>query len=357
MKKNVLFVLPLVLISLVAGLWSGWVRIGWYGLSQPSINGEHGAIMVGSFIGTLICLERTVVLKNKWIYLLPILSGISIFLFFGGLPQLAYTSLTIASAGLIGVFIYLYNKHKEDYMVVMLIGAVAWLVGNVLMLVHNFYPVAVNWWIGFLLLTIAGERIELTKFLPNRKTKSIYLMVALGIFMLGILLPYHSMGRFVAAIGLIATGAGLSFFDMARKNIKKEGLGRFTAAGLLAGYLWLIATGIFFVIGNDHAFGYDAALHAFFVGFVFSMIFAHGPIILPGVIGLPFKPYHKILYVWLAVLHLSLIVRLVADFSIFVVLRKWSGMINGITILCFFVTLAVLVNIEKDKYNKIKQKY
>jgi hypothetical protein len=57
---------------------------------------------------------------------------------------------------------------------------------------------------------------------------------------------------------------------------------------------------------------YIPAIHTFFLGFVFSMIFAHGPIILPGVLGISIKPYHPLLYVWLFFLHASWTIRLVS---------------------------------------------
>ena len=354
MKRNFAFlVLPLVLLSLLAGLLSGLVRIGWYELSLPEINGEHGAIMVGSFLGTLICLERTVVLKNKWLYLIPILCGLSLVFFFSGNSKVAYLLQSFAAVGLVGIFYHFYHQYKEIYLLVMLVGAVAWLTGNLIMFFHDLYPLAVNWWIGFLLLTITGERIELTKFLPRKELKSKILITGNAIFLLGILMPFHTFGRYISVLGLAITAIGLFQFDIARKSVKKEGLTRFSALGLLSGYVWLLITGFLLLLLTEHPFGYDAALHAFFLGFVFSMIFAHGPIILPGVVGINFKPYHPVLYLWLAILQLTLAVRIIADFSMLPELRRITGMVNGIGILAYFVTLMVLVRLQTVKMKKV----
>lgn len=229
----------------------------------------------------------------------------------------------------------------------MLVGAGCWFAGNLIMLIHDLYPLAVYWWVAFFLLTITGERIELTRYLPRKELKSILYTAANGIFVLGILLPYHSWGRYLVAFGLLATGIILLLYDIARKSLKREGLSRYLAIGLLIGYVWLLISGILFAIGFDHAFGYDAALHSFFIGFVFSMIFAHGPIILPGVVGLSFKPFHPVLYVWLGLLHLSLLLRIVADYLMWIEVRMAAGMINGIAILAFFISMLVLVKKEK----------
>jgi hypothetical protein len=58
-------------------------------------------------------------------------------------------------------------------------------------------------------------------------------------------------------------------------------------ARLPTGYLWLGVGGVLWrrygavVAGPAH----DAELHALFLGFVFSMIFGHAPVIFPGVLG------------------------------------------------------------------------
>src|SRR5690625_4501763 len=53
---------------------------------------------------------------------------------------------------------------------------------------------------------------------------------------------------------------------------------------------------------------YDAVLHAVFLGFVMSMIFAHAAIILPAVIRKPL-PYRAVFWAPAALLHASLILR------------------------------------------------
>ncbi|MEX2233657.1 MAG: hypothetical protein WD824_15945 [Cyclobacteriaceae bacterium] len=84
-------------------------------------------------------------------------------------------------------------------------------------------------------------------------------------------------------------------------------------------------------------------MHTFFLGFVFSMIFAHGPIILPGVLEIFVKPYSKILYAWLVLLHLSWIIRVARDIILEFQIRKISGIISTVSILCYFVTVAASI--------------
>ncbi len=73
------------------------------------------------------------------------------------------------------------------------------------------------------------------------------------------------------------------------------------AAGL--GGLALLA-GAF---GAGHAWR-DAALHAVFLGFVFSMVIGHASIIFPAVMRVKI-PYHPVFYLPLVALHLSVLAR------------------------------------------------
>lgn len=341
-RKFLPFIFPLFVISLLAGIWAGWLRIGW-NFPITEIAGEHGALMVGSFLGTLVSLERTVIIKSKWTMLVPFLSGISLPFFLLGMTSQAFVALALGSLGQAIIMGYFYLKYNEFYLAVIFSGSICWFVGNVLMIIKGLYPMAVPWWMAFLLLVIIGERLELSKYLPIRKFKKHLLLAALILFVVGIILPFHGDGRHFAASGLIFTGIWLLKYDMANKAIKKSGLHRYSGIMLLMGYVWLIISGILLIIGDAYPFIYDAVLHSFFLGFVFSMIFAHGPIILPGVIGIPLKPYHWLLYIPGVILQISLITRIFADVSLLVILRKWAGMWNGIAILLFFVMMLFLM--------------
>ena len=57
---------------------------------------------------------------------------------------------------------------------------------------------------------------------------------------------------------------------------------------------------------------YYRLLHTVFLGFLFSMIFGHAPIILPAITGVA-VPYRQAFYAHLALLHISLAIRLGGD--------------------------------------------
>lgn len=345
------YILPLVVFSLLLAIWSGWIRIGW-SLPSTKTTGHHGALMVGSFLSTVIFLERAVTFKNKLVLLLPLLNGLSAVFFVTGLPAVAQFILLAGSIGFCIMCLHFIYSYGELYYYLFFAGAFCLAIGNWLLFKTNFYPQSAPWWMGFFLFTIVSERLELSRFLPVTKKQSSLLLLCLAIAFIGLLIPFHFNGSLVFATGLILTASWLFKYDMAMKSVKKAGQHRYSAILLISGYVWLVITGAFLYAGNVNAFWYDATLHSFFLGFVISMIFSHAPIILPAVLKLPVKPYRRQLYLLFILMQASLTARVVADGMLLPALRKWAGMINGITMLLFFISIAVLVKMELKKRNR-----
>ncbi len=351
MKNKHLFILPLVLISLLTGIFSGWFRIGWnLPLTLPS--GEHGALMVGSFLGTLICIERSVSFPNKIALLVPAVNAMSIIFFLTAMPKAAYIFLILGGAGLTGIYYMVYVKHKGIHILIMMSGALCYLIGNAILFNTTFYPSVVMWWIAFLFLTITGERLELSRFTLLKKTaaKQSVLIVLISLFLISIFLPFHSdLGSILSALSMIGSALWLFKYDMARHSLKKPGQSFYSGLLLITGYVWLLFTGLFFAFGAYFGSFYDASLHAFFLGFVFMMIFAHAPVILPAVLKLKISPFGKTLYIWYGMLNITLIFRVMVFIPELAPYKHWAGMFNGIAIIGFFVNMIVLARMAKRK--------
>jgi len=126
---------------------------------------------------------------------------------------------------------------------------------------------------------------------------------------------------------------------VARRTVRQRGLTRFMAVCLLAGYVWLGAGGILALTFAPAMPGtlYDATLHAVFLGFVMSMVFAHAPVIFPAVLGVPLG-YRRAFYVHAAVLHGSLVLRIAGDLvDSLGRWRAWGGLFNAAALLLFLV--------------------
>lgn len=340
--------MALGMIALLAAMWAGLIRLGWgLPLLQPTLPMSHGPLIVCGFLGTVIGVERAVALGRPWTYLGPLLTGLGGLALIGGLPGLIGPLLiTLGSLMLVIVFGLILRLQLAPFTITMAIGALLWLVGNTLWLLG--WPVyhIVLWWMGFLVLTIAGERLELNRVLRLSGQVQQLFQFAIGLFLAGLILisiarlvsPAFTfdLGVRLASIGLVALAVWLLRYDIARYTIRKTGLTRFIAVCLLTGYVWLGVGGLLglFYGGVTAGLPYDAILHAVFVGFVMSMIFGHAPIIFPAVLGKPMN-FSVLFYTHLALLHLSLLLRVLGDVAVWLPARQWGGLLNVVAILLF----------------------
>ncbi len=338
---------PLLLLlagtALGGGLWSGLVRLGALS-SGADLASVHGPLMVSGFLGTVICLERAVAVDRAWAYAVPALSALGALCLVAGLPwTLAAVLGVLAAAGLAGLFGYLARRDPTVHVVVMGAGAVALLAGDLAWLFGAPMVIVAWWWVGFLVLTIVGERLELNRVrrLPRVSTAALVLAVAL----LGVALPVTQVvpevGVRLVGLALAACATWLLVFDVARRTVRGSGVARFSAVCLLAGYVWLGVAGVLAgVLGVQWAGAfYDAQLHAVFVGFVFSMILGHAPIVLPAVLGRPL-PYRPVAYLPLVLLHASLVARVLGDVGGLAALRTWGG-VGNVAALVGFVAVTI----------------
>lgn len=332
-------------VILLAALWSGLVHLGLH-LPQggTSLNEGHGPMMVLGFLGALISLERAVALGAGWAYLGPVAAAIGGLTVILGVPDgIPAFLVTVGGIVLVGVFIAVHRIQPSLHNVVLASGAVCWVVAGALWLaswdVYRFLP----WLVAFLVLTITGERLELSRLTGAGRTARQLFIAAAGIFGIGLVVSCFQevTGVRIAGVGLVALAAWLARFDIARRTIRTRGLTRFMAAALLTGYAWLATGGaLWVVLGHmtepvGHQAAYDAMIHAIFLGFVISMIFAHAPVIVPAVLGRPL-PYHRWFYVPLVLLHASLLLRLAfGDGLDNKASWQWGGVFNEVALLLY----------------------
>ena len=342
--------LALAFAALFAGVAAGLARLGWaFAPPLAELAALHGPLMVCGFFGTVIGLERAVALSRRWGYLAPLLTGLGAAAgIFGAAFPVAPLLIALGSAVMTAVSLVFYRRQRELFTLTLALGASCWLLGNLLWLAGRPIYSAVPFWIGFLVLTIAGERLELSRVLPpSAGARRVFVAAIL------VLLSALALSAFMWTAGMLLLGTGLLVLalwlmrqDVARRTVKGRGLPRFIAVCLLTGYVWLALSGIVMLGNGGLGYGgpaYDAALHAVLLGFVFSMVFGHAPIILPAVlrVALPYQPYF---YLPLALLHLSLLLRLGGDWALSASWRAWGGALNGVALLAFVLgTIAAVL--------------
>lgn len=324
--------LVLGMLSLVGGVLAGLARLGW---SSPGDNWAawHGPLMAAAFFGTVIGLERAVALGRRWAFAAPLASGCGGLLLLAGSALGAGVALVVAAAILSAATWRLHQRQPQMHSRILLLATLLWLYAGLAAALGLADPL--GGWIGFLVLTIAGERLELSRFLPpSPLARKLFALIVIC------LLPPLLMSSLpMLGVPLLALAFWLLRQDVARRNVRQSGLTRFIAVCLLSGYFWLALGALMMVVSPSHALLRDAALHAVFLGFVFAMVFGHAPVIFPAIVRVRL-PYHAGLYVPLLALNLSLGLRVAGDLSEMVVWRQWGGLLNALTLLLFIATMA-----------------
>ena len=339
--------LVLAFVSLLLGIAAGLARLGW-SLPAAGLASMHGPLMASGFFGTVISLERAVALRRHWAYAAPLLSGLATVAIVAGATSVVAPALaTGGSAVMLAASATVFRQQREFFTLTLALGAVAWTAGNLVWLAGQPIYAAAPWWIVFLVLTIAGERLELSRLLPpSLRAKRVF--AALTVVMLGgVLVAMLARRAGTTALGLALTGLAIWLVrqDIARRTVRTRGLTRFIAVCLLSGYGWLAVSGASMLGSDGLGYGgpaYDAALHAALLGFVFAMVFGHAPIILPAVlrVAVPYSPWF---YAPLALLHLSIAVRLAGDWLGSIEWRAWGGALNGLALVAFVAATIVAI--------------
>jgi hypothetical protein len=333
-------------VALLAGLDAALILLGlpaplrWDRLPQV-----HGMLLVLGFVGTLVALERAVALNRPWGLLAPAGLGVGALLLLSPLPLTAGGgSLVVGSAALAAVYVPLWRRQPAGAVAVQALGAVLATGAALLWLGGVPVPSLLPWLAGFLVLTIGGERLELARvgvLPPRAENGAVALAAGVAAGALASLL-WPSVGHPLLGASLVGLAGWLLRYDVARHTVRSAGLPRFMACCLLAGYAWLsVAGAVWLLVGPvGTGAGYDAVVHAVFLGFVLSMVMAHAPVILPAVLRRPL-PYRPVMYGPALLLHASLVVRVVlGDARGLAPAWQVGGLLNIVSVL-LFVALAI----------------
>ncbi|MBI3347364.1 MAG: hypothetical protein HY020_09160 [Burkholderiales bacterium] len=311
-----LFLLPIA-AALLTGLAGGLLRAGvplpqrlMGGWAGPAVSG-HAFLMICGFMGTVIGLERAVALRHRAALLGPLASALAALAWLGGAAGVAQGLALAAGTSFVVVNAWLWRRQPVAHTSLLGIAALAWLAGLALHALRAPVAAVLAAWFAFLVLTIAAERLEMTRLMRHHAAAAPVLAAIVAALLLGaaLSLAEPAWGGLVYGAALVALAAWLFACDIARRTVRAHGLSRYMAVCLLLGYGWLALAGLAWAA---NAWGWparDAALHALALGFVFSMVLGHAPVILPALarVKLAFGPAF---YAPLALLHGSLVLRL-----------------------------------------------
>jgi hypothetical protein len=332
------------LTAFLLGLWTGMARLG-VGLigAVPQFVEFHGVLMICGFFGTLISIERAVALNQPAAYMTPLFAAIGVVALFARTIALAGAAFLIASLLLAAASFWNMRRLQSVLLAAMpSIAALCWGLGTLTWLAARPLPESTGWWLAFLVLTVAAERLELSRIVAPPAITRLIFAVAIAVFLIGVARGEldRSLSPFIGS-GLILCGAWLLIYDLARRTVRLSGQIRFTALCMLLGYGGLIIAGLELFARPIAAFWYDAVVHAVTLGFVLSVVFGHTLIVFPSVVGFTLR-YSPVLYAPLLLLQISVVIRTTGDFSGWTQIRSGSGFLTIIALLSFAATVVVV---------------
>lgn len=233
--------LPFIFLSISAlllGLWAGLIRMGWVLPTFDTLPSAHGPLMVTGFLGVLIPLERAVAIRQKWMFLAPLIAGIGwITLFFS--QPIGALFLTVGSLGTLLILLVMVIRETRPHTIIMFLGTIAFVAANFLWVSGTpiFYISA--WWIAFLVLTIGGERLELNRVIRIRAWQIILFSLLTILLLAGAVFAslYPAASARMVGASLVGFSIWFLLFDIARKNLRhKLPLTRYIGICLYSGY-------------------------------------------------------------------------------------------------------------------------
>lgn len=277
-------------ISLLAGLDGALLLLGvWSPVTSTRLSEWHGPLMVLGFVGTVICLERAVALGHRLAYLVPAMSGFGVIVLLAPLPfdsaRAGLALLTLAQLGLLTIYVPLWRRSHDDAVVIQGAGAFCAAGAAALLTTGAHVSQIVGWLACYMILTICGERLELSRLtMARNRALSALCLAVVAALLVSVVSP--AIGWRVLGVVLIGLAVWLCRHDVARGGLRRGGQAAYIGTLLMIGYLWLATAGIVCTIQRPPTSrnGYDAVVHSLFLGFTMGMILGHAPIILPAVL-------------------------------------------------------------------------
>ena len=302
----------------------------------------HGPLMLVGFLGSVISLERAVAARAAWAFLAPAGLALGSLLLLAGAPQTVGRLVMLAGALALGaIYMAVHRRAPSVAGDVESLGAIALILGVFLWIAGAPIEDCVPLWLLLPTLTIVGERLELARiaFLDDAVETTVAGLSAVAL--LGACLhPAGGWAPIIIGPSLLGLAVTMAYHDVARRTIRSRGRAagavRFSAASMLAGYLWLAIAGAAWTVWGLDGAAYEIIIHCLGLGFAFSMILAHAPTIIPAVVHRNL-PYHRLMWLPFALLHGGLALRVGALAAGALVPWQAGGVVGIVAILAFML--------------------
>jgi len=273
---------------------------------------SHAALMICGFLGTVVGMERAVAARKPLAFVAPLASACGAALLILGEQGAGSLAIMVAAGTFVLVNVRIVRRQPAAHTALLLLGAVSWLTGSVMYAAGTGAPIP--WWFAFLVMTVAAERLEMTRLTRRAPHAELQLCGTMALLVAGAALSSATVtlattGTGLFGVSLVLLALWLFRHDIARRTIFSDGLSRYMAICLLTGYCWLAVSGIGWIGLAAGLPLRDMALHALGLGFIVGMMMAHAPVILPALTRIRLR-FGLLFYLPLLALHVSLMVRI-----------------------------------------------
>jgi hypothetical protein len=336
----------LIAAALLAAAFGGLHRAG---LAGPMVQGStllaqaasaHAMLMFTGFLGSLIAIRHALAVQRLWAFAAPVAAITSAVLLVAGQFEFGALLGLAAALAFFAIHVTLRRRRNIAYSALMLLAALAWLMGNALYASGASSVTVLPWWFAMPILSIVAERLVMSGMMRRHPTALPLLMALVPMLLGGVALSARAapLGGVIFGTALVALALWLAVFDNARRNMFKTGLQRYMAWAIIAGQAWLALGGLAWMGTALGCPGRDLALHALGLGFILSLVMGHAPVIVPAVARIRVH-FSAFFYLPLLALHGSLLLRLVAGIG-HPEIRSAGAIANAAALLVFIVTLA-----------------
>jgi hypothetical protein len=347
------------LSAVVLGIWRIAITRGFLLPPIPEWIPMHGHIMIGGFLAALIIFERMIALRIDGLVWVPYVYVLSALFLQVQRPSIQMIHGIALAGWLFHRWLSFRTFHRWEKP---LVESVAFIMLSFALIspggLSARIEVAVSA-LAFPIAVIAVERLELSMQFKKKGAK-IVLFGLIAWCMLWIFSTWRGIPNLtVMGIITLILVSFLTFYDASlrtRTNQSAHNLHGFLKLALVIAYLWLFAGGIVmsFWSAVSAAIVKDLLFHLFGLGFIFTMILGHAPLILPAALG-KFPP-GKAPLIPFFVFQTATLIRIVGDFALMqsVLVWQWTGWITGVAnALAFFMYLGTLfLSLKRQKAQK-----
>lgn len=351
------------LLAVITGIWRVAVTRGFLLPSIPDWWPPHGQIMLGGFLAALIIFERMLPLRVDALIWVPYVFALSTLFLQINHPVIRVIHLTALAGWLVHRWIAYRKFHHWEKPLVESVAFIT--LSSALIYPEGLqaHPGVALAGLSFPIAVIAIERLEMSLLFKKTGARITLLFLIVWSVLWNLVTWRGTPGLSLMGGATVVLAAFVAFYDASvrtsQQNISgssAHGLHRFLRNALFLAYGWLFLAAIAMMLSSEipGAIMKDVMFHLIGLGFIFTMILGHAPLILSATLGK--LPPGRAPVIPFFLFQTATCIRILGDFAFMksIPIWQWSGWISGLlNTVSFFLYMALLVlsvkSIDREK--------